>query len=149
MEPVGSVVNVVNVGKGGENTNSEDIQDVSHYPCDVCHTLMSTVANTECWTCTSCNDFAFCKQCQEQELHTEHINQIDEFVIPEISDNIYCRSCGHVFRTNENKLYQCTICDDDYILCLKCHNDGMHQKHSHFHELKTKKAYMLWPVTNM
>ncbi len=104
---------------------------------------MSTAANTECWTYTSCHDFAFCKQCQEQGLHTEHLDQIHEFAIPEISDNIYCRSCGHVFRTNQNKLYQCTICDDCYILCLKCHNDGMHQKHSHFHELKTKKAYML------
>ncbi len=50
LEPVGSAVNVVNVGKGGENTNNEDIQDTSNYPCDVCHTLMSTAANTESWT---------------------------------------------------------------------------------------------------
>ncbi len=91
------------------------------------HTLMSTAANTECWTCTSCDDFAACKQCQEQGLHTEHLDQIRDFVILETSDNIYCRSCGHVFRTNQNKLYQCTICDDGYILCLKCHNDGMCQ----------------------
>ncbi len=70
VEPVGSPVNAVNVGKSGENTNSEDIQDASHYPCNVCHTLISIAANTECWTCTLCDDFAFCKQCQEQGLHT-------------------------------------------------------------------------------
>ncbi len=88
VEPVGPAVNVVNVCKGGDNTNSDEIQDASHYPCDVCHTLMSTAANTECWTCTSCDDFASCKQYQEHGLHTEHLVQIDEFVIPEISDNI-------------------------------------------------------------
>ncbi len=143
VEPVGSPVNAVNVGKSGENSNSEDIQDASHYPCDVCHTLISIAANTECWTCTLCDDFAFCKQCQEQGLHTEHLDRIHEFVIPEINDNIYCRNFGRVFRINQNKLYQCTICDDGYILCLKCHNGGMHQKHFHYHELKTKKAYLL------
>ncbi len=128
VEAVGSAVNLVNEGKHGENTISEGMQDASHHPCDVCHTLMSTAANTECWICTSCDDFAFCKQCQEQWLHTEHLDQIHEFVIAEISDNIYCRSYGHVFRTNQNKLYQCTIYDDGYIHCLKFHNDGMHQK---------------------
>ncbi len=46
-------------------------------------------------------------------------------LIPEINNNIYSRSCAHVFRTNQNKLYQCTICDDGYIRCLNCHNDGM------------------------
>ncbi len=116
----------MNLVKGGENTNSEDIQDALHYPCDVCHTLMTTTANRKCWTCTSCDDFVFCKQCQEQRLHMEHLDQIHEFVIPEISENIYCRSYGHVFGTNQNKLYQCTTCNDGYILCLKCHNDGMH-----------------------
>ncbi len=84
--------------------------------------------------CPSSDDFVFCKQCQEQGLHTEHLDQIHYFVIPEISGNIYCRSCGHVFRTNQNNSsYQCIICDDGYILCLKCHNDGMLQKHFHFH----------------
>ncbi len=50
VESVGSAVNVVKVGKRGENTNSDDIENASHYPCDVCHTLMSTATNTECWT---------------------------------------------------------------------------------------------------
>ncbi len=81
VEPVALAVNVVNVGNGGDNTNSEDIQDASHYPFDLCHTLMSTAANTECWTCTSCDNSAICKQCEEQGLHTEHVDQIHEFVI--------------------------------------------------------------------
>ncbi len=42
MESGASAVNVVNVVKGGENTNGEDIQDASHYPSDVCHILIST-----------------------------------------------------------------------------------------------------------
>ncbi len=66
------------------------------------YTYVQYCKNTKCWTCTSCDDLAFCKQCQEQGLHTEHLDQIHEFVISEISDNIYCRSCGHVFRTNQN-----------------------------------------------
>ncbi len=87
--------------------------------------------------------FCLCKQCQEHRLHMEHLDEIHELVIPKINDNIYCRSCGHVFRINQNKHYQCMLCDDGYILCLKCHNDGMHQNYSHYHELKIKKAYIV------
>ncbi len=40
-----------------------------------------------------------------QRLHVEHLYLIHEFVTPEIK-------------------YQCTVSDDGYILCLKCHKDG-------------------------
>ena len=55
---------------------------------------------------------------------------------------MYYEKCyGHVFQRNQNKLYECGRCSDNYILCLKCYKEGIHVKHSQYLERKTKKEY--------
>ncbi len=123
-------------------SESEVVNEPSHYPCDECRLPIPTKSKTICYTCTHCEDFAICTECNDKGTHNKHSDQLHKFVIPDIDDNVYCRCCGHVFRTNQNKLYQCTACNDGYILCLKCHNEGMHRKHLYNQELMTRKSYL-------
>ena len=126
-----------------EPNHNKHLEEVlpGHYPCDICGKNISTLPKTECWTCTECNDFAFCLECFNQGKHHEHLQHIHKFVVPPVDISCYCRSCGYTFPTNRNILIECTICSDNYILCLNCQKQGMHQKHSYFHERKTRKEY--------
>ena len=134
----------------GQDTKGQDtgqcvsmsVNEPTYYPCDECKQPISTNPKTVCWTCTHCEDFAICTECNNKGIHKKHPDQLHKFVVPEINDNVYCRCCGYVFKTSQNKLYHCTVCEDGYILCLKCHGEGMHRKHLYDQELMTRKSYL-------
>ncbi len=66
-------------------------------------------------------DIVICMQCHSTGQHKEHSEQIHQFIIPDTDE-----SCSYTFRIGQNKLYDCTICIDRYILCFSCYNEGMH-----------------------
>ncbi len=122
------------------DTNDTSVEP-EHYPCDICGASIPTEPGTICWTCNQCVDFAFCANCEKQKCHQIHQEQIHIFKMPPVGQSCFCRSCGYVFHTNQNKLYECARCADNYILCLKCHKEGIHKIHSQYLERKTKKEY--------
>ncbi len=122
-----------------ENITQEENSDF--YPCDVCKSPIPTKPKTICFTCNQCNDFAICSDCKNKGRHQEHSDQLHRFSVPNIGISCYCRSCGLVFHSNRTKMYDCSRCQDNYILCVKCFSENMHKRHSGFLELKTKEEY--------
>ena len=49
-----------------------------------------------------------------------------------------CDSCGYEFITRNTKYHRCTSCDD-YVLCVKCKTEKLHERHAHLFENKTLK----------
>ncbi len=124
-----------------ENIHVTQEENTDFYPCDVCKSNIPTKPKTVCFTCNYCNDFAICSDCKNKGKHQEHSDQLHRFTVPNIGISCYCRSCGLVFHSNRTKLYDCSSCQDNYIICVKCFSENMHQRHSESLELKTKEEY--------
>ncbi len=137
-QATGSADQNINIDQPSEDVNNTTV-DPDHYSCDVCGEHISTEPGTVCYTCNQCVDF--CEKCKEQDRHEIHKEQLHIFSMPPVGESCFCRSCGHVFQRNQNKLYECGRCSDNYILCLKCYKEGIHVKHSQYLERKTKKEY--------
>ena len=132
-------VNITQSADDQEHAPQEENTDF--YPCDVCRSPIPTKPKTVCFTCNQCNDFAICSDCKNKGKHQEHSDQLHRFTVPNIGISCYCRSCGLVFHSNRTKMYDCSRCQDNYILCVKCFAENMHKRHSDFLELKTKQEY--------
>ena len=50
----------------------------------------------------------------------------------------HCDSCGCEFVTRNAKYYWCNSCQD-YVLCVTCKTEKMHERHSYQFEDKTIK----------
>lgn len=109
-----------------ENSSYDDVADVH---CNICQGSCNDKEN-RWYRCTVCDDFDMCSICYKNKEHLTHYKYIHEFKYPNDCSGGYCDSCGFRFRPHSPTfhVYQCLSCQD-YAMCKKCHQEGMHVKH--------------------
>ncbi len=76
--------------------------------------------------------FSVCNTCYHNESHTEHPNQITQFILPPYA-KYKCESCGEPFENKLDEVNKCTKCQD-YLLCNRCFKSSKHKGHAFFIE---------------
>ncbi len=114
-------------------TSQDDVFNCNDFKCNICDKVLLSS-----WRrCTACNIFNICDTCYIRNEHSHHETQIHSFKQPNDLGN-HCDSCGYEFVTRNAKYYRCNSCQD-YVLCVKCKTEKMHERHSHQFEDKTMK----------
>ena len=112
---------------------NESVFNDDDFKCNICDKVLLSS-----WRrCTACNIFNICDTCYIRNEHSHHQTQIHHFKQPNDLAN-HCDSCGYEFVTRNAKYYRCNSCQD-YVLCVKCKTEKMHERHSYQFEDKTMK----------
>lgn len=117
--------------------------DENYGVCDVC--LKPFYNAKVLMTCTQCDNFAVCTTCKEFDFSSRHTtcdgDQMHMYNVPGlIKADCNCDSCGMFFQNSRSKLYECQKCDN-FILCRKCMDEGMHKYHTSAMKAMTRKQY--------
>ena len=112
-----------------------------HFSCDGCGCYWKQRHGW--YRCTECGDFDICSRCYAKHFHQHHKLQMHTFVEPDSPELGFCDSCGYQFRQYSPtfKVAQCATCED-YALCKRCAQEGMHKRHSDHLQLISAKEYL-------
>jgi hypothetical protein len=133
------VVHVLNAESMDSDT--EDNERYNHFTCNGCGNYYQT--GDKWFRCTDCGDFDICSKCDIKQFHHHHKQQMHKFVEPEcLQVGCFCDSCGYQFKLGPTfRVYQCSVCED-YALCKKCAEQGMHAAHSQELTLVEIQSYL-------
>ncbi|CAI5447385.1 unnamed protein product [Caenorhabditis angaria] len=110
------------------------------YFCSSCFQVIEKGGHL--FSCNICPDFNLCAECEKSGKHLEHglLRTIisngdvyddtselegDEFeTIP--SNNPICSNCDRVIRKH---MFKCQICNNNFVICDICENQGIHPNH--------------------
>ena len=111
--------------------------------CDICSKSFPT--SNPIWTCTQCDNYAICFTCKDADQvthdHSCAKDQLHMYNIPGlIKCDCNCDSCGAFIPSLRSKLFECMMCEN-FILCPRCHQEGMHKNHKSRMIEKTKREY--------
>ena len=130
---------------GDSSETSDDTLPVrTDGECDLCSKPFPI--SQPIWTCTKCDSFAICTPCRRSSRYMTHhhpceSDQLHEYTVPGLVKNdCNCDSCGTFISHHKSKVYECSICDN-FILCPRCHQEGMHKYHLANMIGKTKQEY--------
>ena len=125
----------------GESVASNDLIDIQ---CNICSKRCNREGN-KWFKCTVCEDFDMCSKCHSMNQHMKHWRHIHSFEYPTNCNNGYCDSCGFMFRPHCSTFYvhMCKLCED-YTICKKCREQGMHAKHAYMMEETLARDYLAY-----
>ena len=124
--------------------DSAELNDPIDVKCDICLKSCNKEGN-KWFKCTVCEDFDICPKCHSMKQHMKHWRHIHTFEYPTNCNNGYCDSCGFMFRPHCSTFYvhRCKICQD-YAICKKCNEQGMHIKHAYMLEETPARDYLAY-----